>query len=328
MFSHPWFLCLIPVAAAILTLRWIRPVRRRPAIPFPGYDFLPSLKSRGELLSNAGLLLPGAALCCLILIAAGIGDSQKREASPLPDALVIVLDVSSSMTADDFSPTTRLEEAKNRLKLFVASNRKLEIGLILFAASPRLAVPVTLDHSLLSASIQAAQPAGLDEDGTAIGSGLASAVNRLRVGSWGARRILLITDGVSNRGGLAPLDAARFARLFGIRIDIIGIGTDAVSRFWVPNAGGSQTEVEARIDIDDKSLAALAAETGGRYQRVRSSSQLGRSLAGLGVVSRPTVSQAAAGREERRTRILSLAVLCLLLVEIVFSDFIYSLLPE
>ncbi len=327
MFSDPWFLCLILPIAAVILLGWLLPPRSSPAIPFSGYEWLPSRKVRGEALSKADLLLRGSSLLCLVLIIAGIGSTEGSTKTAPSAALVIVLDISSSMTADDFPPTSRLEEAKSHLKEFAASNRNVEVGLIVFAASPRLVVPVTLDHALLSAAIQSTRPADLDEDGTAIGSGIASAVNRLRAGSWGMRRILLITDGVSNRGTLAPLDAARLARLFGIRIDVIGIGTGAVSRFWVPNREGRQTEVEARIDIDDESLEALAAATGGRYQRVRSSGELGRSLGALGSIS-PAGEVSVPARPNRRwQRILAFAALCLLGLEIIVSKFIYSSLP-
>ncbi len=327
MFSDPWFLCLILPTAAVILLRWLLPPRKSPAVPVSGYDWLPSRKDRGEALSKADLLLRGSALFCLVLIVAGIGSTEGSEKRAPSAALVIVLDVSSSMTADDFPPTSRLEEAKNHLQEFTASNRNVEVGLIVFAASPRLVVPVTLDHALLSAAIQKIQPADLDEDGTAIGSGIASAVNRLRAGSWGMRRILLITDGVSNRGTLAPLDAARLARLFGIRIDVIGIGTGAVSRFWVPIREGVQSEVEARIDIDDESLEALAGETGGRYQRVRSSGELGRSLNALGVISQAGEVSAPARQGRPWQRVLALTALCLLALETVVSRFIYPSLP-
>jgi len=241
---------------------------------------------------------------------------------------MIVLDVSSSMTASDFSPSSRLEEAKKCLRGFVEANRDCEMGLILFAAVPRLVVPVTPDLSVLLSALERAQAASFDEDGTAIGSALASAVNRLRGGPWDDRRLLLITDGVSNRGVISAQDAAKLARVFGIRVDAIGIGTDAVSRFWVPNSEGSQTEVKARIDIDDKTLASIASETGGRYLRVRNTNEFSRALSARPPIFRPRGTPKLPEQAHRWAWILSLLALCMLGLESLVSHFICPVLPE
>jgi Ca-activated chloride channel family protein len=327
MFADPLFLCLTLPVFAGLALRWLRPAHRRFAVPFSGYSWLPVSCHKGGATPRASLLLKTIALLCLVLIAAGIGSADRpRRALPRP-ALVLVLDVSSSMTADDFSPTNRLEEAKKRLREFLAAHQDAEAGLVQFAASPRLLAPVTGDLATLALALQRVQPAGAEEDGTAIGSGIASAVSRLRNGPWGERRILLVTDGVSNRGSLAPLDAARLASIFGIRIDAIGIGTDAVSRLWVPNPGGGQTEVEARIDIDDQTLESVTAETGGSYQRVRNSVELSRALDSLkiGRIAPTIVDPSEKGREW--VRLLALAALCSLGTGLVLSDLAFSVLP-
>jgi len=329
MFSDPWFLFLMLIVFFVVVLRWVRLVGKNRTIPFSSFNWLPATNNSGELTARVSLVMRGLALLAVVLLIAGIGSERPpRQATPAPPALVIVLDVSSSMTADDFSPSSRLEEAKKHLKEFVESNRHVEMGLILFAASPQLRLPITPDSAMLAKALERAQPADSDEDGTAIGSGIASAVNRLRGGRWGERRILLITDGMSNRGTLSPLDAARLARLFGIRIDVIGIGTDAVSQFWVPNPEGLQTKVEARIDIDDKTLESLASETGGKYQRVRNSGELLRALSALAPMSHPPKITDAKEQSRRWAMILSLVALCLLVLEFLAAHFVFSVLPE
>lgn len=329
MFSDPGFLCLALVAVPVLILRWVRLRHKSPAISFSSFDWLPAAKSPGEAAAKASLLMRGPALFCLILTIAGLG-AAKVPKQPIPPttALMIVLDVSSSMTADDFSPSSRLQEAKKHLKELVNSNRDIVMGLIIFAASPKVVVPVTRDFAMLSSALERAEPAGFDEDGTAIGSGIASAVNRLRSGPWDERKMLLVTDGVSNRGTLSPLDAAKLARVFGIRIDAIGIGTDAVSRFWVPNAEGSQTELEARIDIDDKMLASLASQTGGMYQRVRNTNEFRRALSSLAPASGPRATRELADQGSRWAGIMALISLCVLGLEALLFHFVYPVLPE
>lgn len=329
MFSDPWFLLLMLMVFFIVVFRWVRFVVKNRTIPFSSFNWLPATQDTGELTARVNLVVRGLALLVVVLLIAGIGSERAPEqTTPAPRALVIVLDVSSSMTADDFFPSSRLEEAKKHLKEFVESNRHLEMGLILFAASPQLRLPITPDSAMLAKALERAQSAASDEDGTAIGSGIASAVNRLRGGRWGERRILLITDGMSNRGTLSPRDAARLARLFGIRIDVIGIGTDTVSRFWVPNPEGLQTKVEARIEIDDKTLESLASETGGKYQRVRDSAELHRVLLALAPMSQPRKITDATEQSQRWAMILSLIVLCLLVLEFLATQFVFSVIPE
>ena len=254
----------------------------------------------------------------------GIHPPPERDRLP---ALAVVLDVSSSMTADDFAPQNRLEEAKKHLKEFISSAGEVELGLILFAASPQLAVPVTFDHDAVRDALQKARTAGFNNDGTALGSAIASAVNRLRDGPWSKRRILLITDGVNNSGPVSPLDAARIASAFGITIDAIGIGTDSVSRFWIPTQDESFAELEARIEIDDKMLADLTRETAGTYHRVRNSSELREALRSLERLPAPPASVQSAAARFRWSRILSIAAILLLAVEFLLSRFTFSELP-
>jgi len=183
MFSDPWFLCLTPVVFLFLILRWISLVRKKRTISVSSFSWLPVTHSPGEWAAEMSLMMRGLALLAVVLLIAGIGSARaSRQPTPVPPARVIVLDVSSSMTADDFSPSNRLQEAKKHLREFIDSNRHVEMGLILFAASPQLRVPITSDFGTMAKALEGAQPAGLDEDGTAIGSGIASAVNRLRGG--------------------------------------------------------------------------------------------------------------------------------------------------
>jgi Ca-activated chloride channel family protein len=139
--------------------------------------------------------------------------------------------------------------------------------------------------------------------------------------------ILLITDGVNNRGAIAPLDAARLARAFGMPIFAIGIGTDAESRFWIPTAQGELAQLEARIEIDDRALEMLAQETGGHYQRVRNSQELRQALVDLVVVKDRAAVKPVVRTDPRLPRTLAaIAVVCLCL-EFTIAYFLYPELP-
>jgi Ca-activated chloride channel family protein len=327
-FTQPWllWLVLLPLALAFL-------------------ERLPSVRSRGNLwLSTADWISPRApdpmqprrvavwiriaALLCLIPIAAGIHSGRRVPIQARqPEALVIVLDVSSSMTAEDFSPGNRLAAAKELLKEFIASRKGLEVGLILLAASPRLVAPVTPDHAFILAALDRAGSAAYGEDGTALGSGIASAINRLRDQRARRNRVLLVTDGVNNRGALAPADAARIAADLGVVIDTIGIGTDAVSRFWAPSPLGAPVEMNARIEIDDKALEQLAQITGGSYRRVTGSDEMRRALESFGATFSAPVEDSAMRADYTWAQWLAAAALIFICSGFVLTRFIVAELP-
>lgn len=269
-----------------------------------------------------------AALLCLVAVGSGIGSqSQERDAKPRPDALVIVLDISSSMTAQDYLPGNRLEVAKKLLSEFVSFQANSEIGLILFAASPQLAVPVTKERHTLLQALGGVVSAGYREDGTAIGSAIASAINRLRNEPWGRRRILLVTDGVNNRGPLSAEDGARIAAGMGIRIDTVGIGTDTVLPYWVPSAQGAAIQVRARIAIDDKALQEIAATTGGSYRRTHNPGELRAALLALTPEPIPRVAASSGHSSDSLIRLLAACSILLLCAEFALTRFLCPELP-
>jgi len=327
-FSHPWLLTLSIAGIAVCLLRWFYISRKQSALGFSAYRWMPRGRGVPTRVDTIGLILRLSALFSLVLIIAGMGGRRSAEiALEQPAALVIVLDTSSSMTAEDFAPENRLSAAKTHLKDLVSANPHLEFGLIQFAASPQLLVPVTRDRQAVLQTLETVGHAEFGEDGTAIGSGIASAVNRLRRGPWAHRRILLITDGVNNRGALAPLDAARIAATLGITVDAIGIGTDEVSRFWAPSELGRPVEVKAQIDIDDRALEELTRETRGTYQRVRNSDELGQALSSLEGVR----ASAAVGRlyesDPLWPRLLTMLAIIMICLEFILSRFTHLELP-
>jgi Ca-activated chloride channel homolog len=325
--SHPWMLVVALIPAVLALLRWI--TRRRPArtIPLAGFGWLPATASRQGISATAHALRCGAMLL-LIPVAAGVRWQSASAVSPVKQALVIVLDVSTSMTADDFTPDGRLGEARKSLRQLVSS-AAAELGLVTFAAAPRLVLPVTADREAAAHAMSRVLPAGYGEDGTAIGTAIASAINRLRGGAWEKRRILLVTDGVNNGGAVAPLDAARVARLMGITIDAIGIGTDSSSHFSVPTAEGVPLRLEARIEIDEKTLQQVATETGGSYTRVRNSGELSRALVTIAGLQHSILNPEGGNRlGELLTRGLAFAALCLAVAAFILANLLCAEVPD
>ncbi len=327
-FTDPWLLGLAVIPLMLPLLRRWPGFRKRGILSISSYAWLPASgvprapgRRKAEALRIAGLL-------CLVPVAAGIETGKPVSTDIVrPDGLVIVLDTSSSMTARDFGTADRLETAKQLLGDFISESSGVETGLIVLAASPRLMVPATQDRDALQKALAAVRPAGFGDDGTAIGSGIASAINRLRYGKWRERRILLVTDGVSNRGPLAAVDAARIAAGMNIRIDTVGIGTDSVSRFWVPVAEGPPVEVEARIEIDDQALTELARITGGSYARVTNAEQLRRALIALQPEDVKITQEESYRRDYTWIRFLAAACILFVCLEFVMRQFVISELP-
>jgi Ca-activated chloride channel family protein len=325
-FSHPWLLLLVLIPLALAFISRLPFLRRRDWLALSSYDWIPAAGMSSAYPLRLAFLSRIAALVCLVLIAAGIRFDRVIAVEP-PEALIILLDVSSSMTAEDFSPANRLEAAKELLSEFAAARVNGDLGLILLAASPRLMVPATPEREAIAQALSKTVAADHEEDGTAIGSGIASAINRLRSGPWNRRRIILVTDGVNNRGALAPMDAARIAAGMGVRIDTIGIGSDTVSRYWVPSALGTLVEVKARIQIDDKALEDVSRITGGSYRRVANSIELRRALELVANERQEPPVAATVQPDYARARFLVVVAVLLIAIEFLLTRFVFAELP-
>ncbi|MGQ0701778.1 MAG: VWA domain-containing protein [Gemmatimonadales bacterium] len=189
--------------------------------------------------------------------------------------IVITVDISSSMLAEDFAPSNRLEVAKRQAIAFVRGRPNDRIGLVSFAGEALTSIPVTLDHAVLVAAIGGLR-AGALEDGTAIGSGLATAVNRLRRLPGSSKVALLLTDGVNNRGAIDPATAADLAATFGVRVYPIGIGTRGQARMPTGRGLTGYRYETLPVEIDEDLLRSVAAKTGGEYYRATDAGSLGR----------------------------------------------------
>lgn len=189
--------------------------------------------------------------------------------------IVIAFDISSSMLAQDFQPQNRLEVAREKVKQFVAMRKSDRIGVVAFSGEALTQVPLTTDYPVVNAAISNLQPGQL-EDGTAIGTAIATAANRLKDSPGPSRVMVLLTDGVNNRGSIDPRTAARASAALGIRIYSIGVGTEGMAPVPV-GRGLFGLRYEMRpVEIDDALLGEVARITGGRYFRARDAAALDR----------------------------------------------------
>jgi len=185
--------------------------------------------------------------------------------------LVMALDISGSMLAMDFKPD-RLEAAKEVAVEFIEGRPDDRIGLVVFSGESFTQCPLTIDHSVLKNLFKDIK-SGMIEDGTALGDGLATAVSRLKDSQAISKVIILLTDGVNNMGSIDPLSAAEIARVFGIRIYTIGIGTIGMAPYPVQTPFGMTTQ-NMEVKIDEPLLEEISAMTDGRYFRATSNAKL------------------------------------------------------
>ena len=191
--------------------------------------------------------------------------------------IVLGLDVSGSMQALDFTVdnyrVNRIAVVKSVVSKFIDERPNDRIGLIAFAASPYIVSPLTLDHDWLLQNLERIN-VGIGDDGTAIGSAIAAAVNHLRTTTAKSKVVILLTDGVNNSGKISPLAAAEAARALGVKVYTIGVGVRGKAPIPVRDEAGKIHVIMANVDIDEKTLQAIASETGGLFYRATDTDSL------------------------------------------------------
>jgi Ca-activated chloride channel family protein len=192
--------------------------------------------------------------------------------------IVLGLDVSGSMQALDFlvdnRRVNRIEVVKSVVSKFIEERPSDRIGLIAFAAAPYLVSPLTLDHDWLLQNLDRVSTAVAAEDGTAIGSAIAAGVNRLRTTAAKSKVVILLTDGMNNTGKISPIAAAEAARALGVKIYTIGVGVRGMAPIPVRDELGNIHMIMDKVDVDEKTLEAVAGATGGTFYRATDTDSL------------------------------------------------------
>ncbi len=266
-FADPWFLLFLGVLPLLGWWYLSRGGGRRGSLIHPDVAGLSRADGgEGRWLRHLPAALRGLALACLVVAFARpqTGVTGENVVSEGID-IVLALDVSSSMLAEDLSPN-RLEAVKEVASNFASGRGNDRIGLVIFAGKAFTQAPLTLDHSVI-ASLMAELEVGMIEDGTAVGMGLATAVKRLQASEAASKVVILLTDGRNNRGEIDPVTAAQAAQALGVRVYTIGAGARGVARVPVPDRFGGRRYVTTRVDVDEPVLRATAETTGGRYYR-------------------------------------------------------------
>jgi len=272
-FASPWVLFVL----LALPVWWYVRRRRRPdAVTFSRTDVLARGPRSGAFVTRALFVLRNLLIAGLIVaLARPRTGARAEQVSTQGINIVLAIDLSSSMLSEDFQPQNRLEVAKEKVKQFILERRSDRIGLVAFAGEALTQVPLTVDYPVVLAAVDNLQ-AGQLQDGTAIGTAIATAANRLRSAPGHSRVVILLTDGENNRGAIDPRTAAKAAAEVGVKIYTIGAGTQGVAP--VPVARGlTGLRYEYRpVTIDEGLLRDVAQTTGGRYFRAVDAAALQR----------------------------------------------------
>jgi Ca-activated chloride channel family protein len=277
VFAHPWVLFLLLV---IPLLAWLKGKFGGTAgVTFSNTSMLAKIGNRRR--SRSGAFLAALTYLALALFIVALARPQFGRVTTRVQAtgvdIMLVLDVSRSMLAEDFTIGNRRANRIDAVKLvteqFIRERPNDRIGLVAFAGRPYLVSPLTLDHDWLIRNLERLR-IGLVEDGTAIGSAIASAANRLKDKEAKTKLIVLLTDGDNNAGKVQPLTAAEAAKALGIRIYTIGAGTEGEAPFPLTNQFGRTVYRNVLVKFDEKTLQEIATMTSGQYFRATDTNSL------------------------------------------------------
>lgn len=274
-FAHPWVLLLllvIPLMAAWYVLRYRK---QKPALQFSNISLFRGVRKTFRQRFYPALYVLRMVAVSAIIVALARPQSQlsRQEMKVEGIDIVMALDVSGSMLAEDFKPN-RLEAAKRVAADFIEGRRNDRMGLVVFSGEAFTQVPLTIDHNVLLKQLSSLK-SGMIKDGTALGDGLATAINRIKDSEAKSKVIILLTDGINNQGSVDPQSAAEIAALYGIRLYTIGVGTKGLAPYPFRDPFGHVRYQNVPVEIDEYLLTQMATTTvDGHYFRATNKKSL------------------------------------------------------
>ena len=326
-FANPYLLWLLVLLAPMIAYYIYRTLQGGAAIRISTIEGVRRApRTLRYWLRHAPFVLRCAAFVLLVVALARPQDvDEQRRSSAEGIDIMLAVDVSGSMLARDFKPD-RITAAKEVAGRFIADRYGDRLGLVVFAGEAFTQSPLTTDQSTLQTMLSRIR-SGIIEDGTAIGNGLATAINRLRESDAKSKVIILLTDGVNNRGEIAPLMAADIAADMGIKVYTIGVGTRGKAPYPVMDMFGNMSFQPMDVEIDEKTLEGIAERTGGRYFRATDNDKLQSIYDEINQLEKSKVEVTDYTVYHERFLALLLAALGVLLLEFVFSNIILKRIP-
>ena len=325
-FAHPYWLLLLVLVPLAGFWSW-QSMRKRPGMRFSttaaARQAGPSIRVRLRFLPTV-LRVAGLTLA-IVALARPQDRNVIREQYAEGVDIMMVLDTSTSMRAEDFTPN-RFVAAKNVGSDFIAGRTSDRVGLIVFAANAYTQAPLTLDYDFLQSMLSEVE-VGVIEDGTAIGTALAMAVNRLKDTEAKSKVVILLTDGQNNRGELSPETAAEVAKTLGVRIYAIGVGQHGEAPFVVDHPFAGRQRRMVPVEIDEEMLQAVADMTGGQYFRATNNRALRDIYDEIGELERTKIEERSYMDYEEQYATFLFPGLLLLMIEVLLSTTLFRRFP-
>jgi Ca-activated chloride channel homolog len=322
-FNEPLYLYLLAIVPAMIAFYVIKQQKTTASLRMPGLDpFARAGKTFRHYLRHILFALRALAVTLLIIVLARPQSTNKfQNTSTEGIDIVLTLDISGSMLARDFRPD-RLEASKNVATEFISGRPYDRIGLVVFSGESFTQCPLTTDHAVLVNLLREIQ-SGMIEDGTAIGMGLATAVNRIKDSEAKSKVIILLTDGVNNRGEIAPATAAGIAKTYGIRVYTVGVGTQGVAPYPVQTPYGIQYQ-DMPVEIDEGILQEISQTTGGKYFRATDNDKLVQVYKEIDKLEKSKIDVKQFSRKDEKYLVPALIAFCFLVLEILIRNTIFK----
>ncbi len=321
-FAEPLFLYLLVLVPAMVAFYVLKQHKTTASLRMPGLQpFSGAAKTFRYYLRHILFGFRAVAVTLLIFVLARPQLTDKfQDVSTEGIDIILTLDISGSMLARDFKPD-RLEASKDVATEFISGRPYDRIGLVVFSGESFTQCPLTTDHAVLINLMREVQ-SGMIEDGTAIGMGLATAVNRIKDSEAKSKVIILLTDGVNNRGEIAPATAAGIAKTYGIRVYTIGVGTQGMAPYPVQTPYGIQYQ-NLPVEIDEAILKEIAQNTGGKYFRATDNNKLVLVYKEIDKLEKSKIDVKQFSRKEEKYLLPAIIAFCLVILEIIVRNTIF-----
>ena len=324
-FGQPLFFILFAVIPFLIYWKMRKGKMQTAAIGISTTKGLKRAKSWKNTFQSVPFILRLLAISCIIIaLARPQVQFEEQQSEGQGVDIILCIDVSGSMTAEDFTPN-RMEAAKKVAENFVDKRVNDRIGIVIFSGESFTQCPLTTDHYVLISQIQQIRN-GLLEDGTAIGSGLATSVDRLRSSKAKSKVVILLTDGINNGGLIDPATALEIAKAFKVKVYTIGVGTDGYAPTPVSTPLGIVMQNE-KVAIDEKLLQNIAGQTGGKYFRATDNKSLQNIYSEIDHLEKSKVEITTYHRYSEKFYPLIFAAMAFLLLEIILRFTVFRKFP-
>lgn len=326
VFAYPfvlWGLLLVPIVGWWL---FARDKKTHPYLNYADSGFVSSMKKSWRQRLYPMLHICRLLALTLMIVALARPQAKSKSSSKNIEGvdIVMAMDISGSMLAEDFSPN-RLEASKQLAQEFIRARENDRIAVVAFSGEAYTQCPLTIDHGILENRIKQLK-SGLIPDGTALGDGLAVSINRVRQSKAKSKVIILLTDGVNNAGSIDPLTASDLAKTYGIRVYTIGVGTQGLAPYPYKTPFGIQYQ-NVKVEIDEALLSGIAKETGGIYFRATSKSKLKDIFKEIDQLEKTKIEVLSYEHRAEEYKPFLWAALLLLLIELAGRLFIFKTMP-